>query len=92
LSARGLHTARQDPDDLRRCRLLLEQVPELTPRLGEMATVSRVWEVLVARWDEICATMDGECPDWRTSNGSAPGTFSMMEECVDAAKQPATAP
>lgn len=28
-----------DPDDLRRCRLLLEHVPELAPRIGAMAKV-----------------------------------------------------
>ncbi len=69
----------RDPDDFRRCRLLLERVPELVPLLPRMAEVSPVWAALVARWDELCSTMDAECPYWRTGRGgSAPKTYEMM--------------
>ena len=68
-----------DPGDFRRCRLLLERVPELVPLLPRMAEVSPVWAALVAGWDSLCATMDAECPYWRTGRGgSAPKTYEMM--------------
>lgn len=69
----------RDPGDFRRCRLLLERVPELVPLLPRMAEVSPVWAALVAGWDSLCATMDAECPYWRTGRGgSAPKTYEMM--------------
>lgn len=67
-----------DPDDLRRCRMLLEQVPEFAPRIGEMAAVSHEWARLVAMWDVLCKTMDAEC-DWRNGKGSARKTYAMMK-------------
>lgn len=73
-----------DPDDLGRCRRLLEQVPELAARIGEMSSVSRKWAVLVAKWDELCHTMDDESPEWRDGKGSAPKAYAMMEECLAA--------
>ena len=51
-----------DPDDFRRCELLLRQVPELRARLPEMADLSPLWARLVARWDEIVALMIEESP------------------------------
>lgn len=75
-----------DPDDLGRCRRLLEQVPELAARIGEMSSVSRKWAVLVAKWDEICRTMDDESSEWRDGKGSAPKAYAIMEECLAAGK------
>jgi hypothetical protein len=71
-----------DPDDLSRCRLLLEQVPELSARIGEMSGVSAEWAVLTSKWDGICRLMDEESPEWRNGKGSAPKTYTMMEECL----------
>lgn len=68
-----------DPADLKRCRLLLEQVPEFAARIGEMASVSKEWAGLVAIWPSLCATMDAEC-DWRKGQGSAPRTYRMMQD------------
>lgn len=62
-----------DPDDLRRCRLLLDTVPEFRARLGEMAQVSQQWAALVAHWDELCALMDEEAP-----SGQCPKTYARM--------------
>lgn len=72
----------RDPDDFRRCRLLLERVPELVPLLPRMAEVSPVWAALVAGWDSLCATMDAECPNWRSGRGSAPKTYKMMQKII----------
>lgn len=72
-----------DPDDFRRCRLLLERVPELVPLLPRMAEVSPVWAALVAGWDILCATMDAESPNWRAGRGgSAPKTYAMMKKII----------
>jgi len=73
-----------DPDDLRRCRLLLEWVPELQPLLPSMAKVSPAWAGLVEAWDDICATMDAECPDWRNPRrgSSAPKTYQLIKQAI----------
>ena len=69
-----------DPDDLGRCRRLLEQVPELKPRMGELVTLSPVWEKLVTEWDALCSLMDKEAPNWRDGKGSAPKTYDRMKQ------------
>lgn len=71
-----------DPGDFRRCRLLLERVPDLVPLLPRMAEVSPVWAALVAGWDSLCATMDAECPNWRSGRGSALKTYKMMQKII----------
>jgi hypothetical protein len=61
-----------DPSDLRRCRLLLDAAPELMQPFREiMPGVSPAWMALVANWDDLCSTMDRECPDWRAGKGGA---------------------
>ncbi len=45
-----------DGGDFNRCEGLLNDVPELRDRLGEMAEVNRYWSALVPRWDEIRET------------------------------------
>jgi len=72
-----------DPDDLRRCRLLLEAVPAFAAELHRMAEVSEEWAALVERWDKICATMDREVPEWRERRGSAPETYAIMRAAVN---------
>jgi hypothetical protein len=69
----------QDADDLGRCRLLLEAVPEFTARLQGMADVSPVWASIVANWAELCELMDGEVPRWREGICRAPVTSSRMQ-------------
>lgn len=77
----GPHTP-SDPADLRRCRLLLEQVPELVPLFHKMSTVSKEWAALVREWANLCTTMDAETPDWRTGGGSAPKTYELIKQAV----------
>lgn len=73
-----------DPADVRRCRLLLEQCPEIAERFPEMATVSKAWASLVRDWDAICLTMDAEVPNWRDRNGrgSAPKTYDLIKSAI----------
>lgn len=42
-----------DPDDLNRCLLLLDAVPEIRNHMDRVAALSETWEKLVARWDEV---------------------------------------
>ena len=73
-----------DPDDLSRCRRLLDQVPEFRARLGEMARHGKEWAALVKHWDELCALMDEEAPRWMTHReGRAPKTYELMRQLTD---------
>lgn len=77
----GPHTP-SDPADLRRCRLLLEQVPELVPLFHKMSTASKEWAALVKNWAELCTTMDAEAPNWRTKGEAAPKTYELIKQAV----------
>lgn len=68
-----------DPDDLDRCRKLLEQVPECRDNFQRMREVSPVWAKLVDGWAELCAQMDAEAPQWRKGHGAAPDTYAVMQ-------------
>lgn len=70
-----------DPDDLSRCRRLLEDdVPELQQAFLRMAEVSPVWKRLVEDWDALCAEMDREMPNWRHGErGNCPETYHHMK-------------
>ena len=75
-----------DPDDLSRCRLLLEDCPELAADLDKMKTCSDVWKSLVENWNELCLMMDKEAPNWRQGYGEAPETFRMMRKMITEAE------
>ena len=67
-----------DPDDLNRCLLLLELIPEWTPRMPEMSAVSTEWSALADRWSEITACFLAEAGlDWCKSD-SAEETYKLM--------------
>lgn len=42
-----------DPDDLNRCLLLLEEVPELRLHMCKLKKVNKQWEQLVENWDAL---------------------------------------
>jgi hypothetical protein len=76
-----------DPDDFRRCELLLDAVPALRGRLALMRDVSPVWAALVDAWPEIVHTFDGECNGWRgNKDWSAPATYALMRRLIDGAR------
>lgn len=73
----------RDPDDFRRCRLLLDRAPEFAERLDEMSSLSPLWSRLVPAWPRLCALMDSEVPNWReTGRGSAPETKALMDSIL----------
>ena len=73
-----------DPADFRRCRLLLEAVPELAGRLHQMSSVSPEWAALVRDWQGICTAMDAEVPNWRTPKNreGAPLTYKLIKAAI----------
>jgi len=77
----------RDPDDLRRCRLLLEAVPSLQGQMSRMAALSPIWARLVDQWDALCAQMDAESPDWREGRGASPQTYDQMQALITAGRQ-----
>lgn len=68
-----------DPDDLNRCLLLLDKVPEIRKHFDEIAKVSDEWEALIKRWGEVEKCFIDEVGfDW--CNGSrASKTYELMK-------------
>ena len=73
-----------NPEDFRRCRLMLEACPELAAKLNDAAGMSPEWKDLIYLWSDICATMDDEVPDWRDPwhHGYAPNTHSIIKRAI----------
>ncbi len=61
-----------DPDDFRRCYLLLKCMPEWNDRLSELCPLSQVWEKLVYCWPMLTELMEkylaGETDAWAQIN------------------------
>ena len=73
----------RDANAFRRCRLLIEQVPSLRhalPVLAQRVAEPGVaeWAALAEAWDDLCAQMDHESPDWRSGSCAAPGLTAML--------------
>lgn len=77
LGSRNSHP--RDPADLRRCRLLLEQVPALEPEFRKRMGRLKNWKALIAEWDNVCKLMDEETPNWREGVGRASKTYAFMK-------------
>lgn len=75
---RGRKDTPTDPDDLRRCRLLLNKVPEFALRLSEMGFVSERWAKLVKVWDRLGAIMDEET----AVSNRCPRTWAAMSRLL----------
>ena len=69
-----------DPSDFIRCRKLILAAPEWEERLSIMADVSMVWSALIEHWQELCAVMDSEAPNWRSGEGKCPETYALMKK------------
>lgn len=72
-----------DGDDFRRCRLLLEAVPEFQSKLQLMKDVSTQWHSLVNSWEELCDVMDAEAPQWRDRKGTSRNLNDKMAEFLE---------
>jgi hypothetical protein len=47
-----------DPDDFRRCYLLLKAVPQFKSKLHVMSSVSETWKNLVDHWDKLTEMLE----------------------------------
>jgi len=64
----------QDPDDFRRCRQLLDLMPEWRSRIGEVALVYQWYRPFTNRWDEMDRLWDEESP-----YGKCPQLYLLMQ-------------
>jgi len=68
-----------DPDDLNRCLLLLEAVPEIREHFNNVAAISDTWAKLIGRWDEVeQCFLDEVGRNWCKAH-SAPKTYDLMK-------------
>lgn len=69
----------RDPDDLRRCYLLVKGVPPTKAEWQRIAALSDGWAALVPHWDELISLLEEELerPDRR-----APKTYARMQEIL----------
>lgn len=69
-----------DPDDLNRCLLLLNEVPELREHLHKMSKVNKVWSNLVEDWDALESCFLNEVGlNWCKAK-RAPITYKAMKQ------------
>lgn len=47
-----------DPDDFRRCYLLLKAVPQFKDKLYRLKTISKTWSNLVDNWDRLTEMLE----------------------------------
>ncbi|MBN7822591.1 hypothetical protein [Bowmanella yangjiangensis] len=85
MTACGLPSDRSypsDPDDLNRCLLLLEAVPEVREHFEKIAALGVVWGRLIGRWPDIEACfLDEVGLNWSKAK-SAPKTYALMKEVM----------
>ena len=72
-----------DPADLGRCLRLLQRIPEWRPRIGEMSARGPVWAALVARWDDLEASMVDEVGIDYSKAARAPKTYELMRSIIE---------
>ncbi len=65
-----------DPDDFRRCYLLLKAVPEFKMMLFKMKPLSDVWGALVDNWD----TLTGMLEKAMAGSGKSPEMYDLMKK------------
>jgi len=65
-----------DPDDFRRCYLLLETIPEWKADLHKLKEISLVWSNLVDNWPELTQLLEEQM---RTHKAN--GMYDLMKSC-----------
>jgi hypothetical protein len=65
-----------DPDDFRRCYLLLKAIPEWREKLDKMRSVSEVWNKLVDNWDKLTGMLETAM---KSKTGKAPRMYEFMK-------------
>ena len=67
-----------DPDDFRRCYLLLKTVPEWKSELHKVAKLSPEWSRLIEKWDELTLMLESMMKDHKPN-----GMYELMQECIE---------
>lgn len=68
-----------DPEDLNRCLLFLESVPEAREHMGKLRGLSPTWAKLVDRWPEVEKSfLDEVGLNW-CKGGHAKKTYALMK-------------
>ena len=78
--AGGTRDSPRDPDDCRRCLLLLERVPDARLHRDRVAALSSQGAALVAPWDEVDAACHAARGPPSQAYGSAPQTSAWMQD------------
>ena len=77
-----------DPGDFKRCLKLVNLIPDIRPRLGEMRSVSKEWDALIEHWKEVEDCFMDEVAEWLTDEFSqkrATKTYDLMKKIYTAA-------
>ena len=70
-----------DPGDLRRCLLLIKEVPEIRKEtIPALAGVSPEWKALSEVWEELKSALQEETGPGLELGGSAPITYRLIKE------------
>lgn len=69
-------------NDIRKCRLLIESVPEIADGFKLKMAISPAWSRILEKWGEICLVMNEESPEWRKSKGAALRLNSLIQGIV----------
>lgn len=71
----------KDPDDFKRCMLLIDEVPEFESELHKVAALSPVWKNIVDNWVLLCIMMDATLDEWETGNktGATKKQYDFMK-------------
>lgn len=71
-----------DPDDLNRCLLLMDAVPEVRQHMDKVAAINETWRKLVSRWDDVeQCFLDEVGLNWsKGHNLRASRTYELMKE------------
>lgn len=72
-----------DPDDLDRCLLLLDAVPEFRSDMPKMRSCSKHWAALIDNWNSIELSHLNEVGLGWTKARSAPKTYELMKEILN---------
>ena len=76
----GVYGVPHDPDDFRRCYLLLEAIPEWRGQLSEVEKIFPMWIGFVREWDKLTEMYEKAV---KTGTGKAPEMFELMQKLED---------
>ena len=79
----------RDPDDLRRCLLLIQAVPETVDALPILAQASKRWRPLVEAWDQLSQSLKEEWGEDLSNpeRNHAVNTYRAMRSALDPTEQ-----